>query len=372
MNITIVQGGLLPIPPVLGGSTEKVWFDLGKQFVVMGHNVTHISRKHENFPNSEIIDGVIHKRIKGYFSQKFTIFIIFFDFFYSLRAIRAIPNKCDIIISNNYWFPIVAFFLKKIIYVHVGRTPGIQFKFYQRANRFIVPSSATELALKKVIKLNYHSKIKIIPYAIPFDVNGKIDIASKDKTILYCGRIHPKKGIENIIKAINYLNIENWNVDIIGPWDIEYGGGGTKYYQHLKNLIQNKNINLLPPIFDQEKLMSCYKKASIFLYPSEDNGETFGVAPLEAMALGCVPIVSDLICFKDFIIQNQNGLIFNHNNKNSYLELAEMITTLINNNELRITLANKAIEVKKKHSLSEISNLLLKDFRLILNQSKQA
>jgi len=68
MNITIVQGGLLPIPPVLGGSTEKNWFDLGKQFVAMGHNVTHISRKYKNFPESEVIDGVIHKRIKGYFS----------------------------------------------------------------------------------------------------------------------------------------------------------------------------------------------------------------------------------------------------------------------------------------------------------------
>ena len=372
MNITIVQGGLLPIPPVLGGATEKIWFDLGKQFVIMGHDVTHISRKYKNFPDNEVIDGVAHKRIEGYFLNKSIFFIIFFDFFYALRALRTIPNNCDIIISNNYWFPIVAFFLKKIIYVQVGRTPGIQFKFYQRANRFIVPSSATELALKKVIKLNYHSKIKIIPHPIPFDVKDKIDIVSKDKTILYCGRIHPKKGIENIIKAINYLNIKNWKVDIIGPWDIEHGGGGTKYYQYLKNLIQNKNINLLPPIFDQEKLMSCYKKASIFLYPSEDNGETFGVAPLEAMALGCVPIVSDLICFKDFIIHNQNGLIFNHNNNNSYLELAEMITTLINNNELRITLANKAMEVKKTHSLSGISNLLLKDFKLILNKSKQA
>jgi hypothetical protein len=42
MNITIVQGGLLPIPPILGGATEKIWFDLGKQFVAMGHNATHI------------------------------------------------------------------------------------------------------------------------------------------------------------------------------------------------------------------------------------------------------------------------------------------------------------------------------------------
>jgi hypothetical protein len=32
-------------------------------------------KKYENFPNSEIIDGVIHMRIKGYFSKKTLFFI---------------------------------------------------------------------------------------------------------------------------------------------------------------------------------------------------------------------------------------------------------------------------------------------------------
>jgi hypothetical protein len=46
-----------------------------------------------------------------------------------------------------------------------------------------------------------------------------------------------------------------------------------------------------------------------------------------------------------------------------------MIAKLINNNNFRITLANKALEVKNTHSLSVISRLYIEDFKLLLNQS---
>lgn len=47
-----------------------------------------------------------------------------------------------------------------------------------------------------------------------------------------------------------------------------------------------------------------------------DNGETFGVAPLEALELGLATIVSDLDCFKDFISDGENGLVFDrHSNR---------------------------------------------------------
>ena len=54
-------------------------------------------------------------------------------------------------------------------------------------------------------------------------------------------------------------------------------------------------------------------QCDIYCYPSlADKGETFGVAPLEAMALGIPTIVSDLDCFKDFITDRVSGLIFDH------------------------------------------------------------
>jgi hypothetical protein len=40
MRITIVQGAFLPVPPVLGGAVEKIWFALGKEFASRGHGDT--------------------------------------------------------------------------------------------------------------------------------------------------------------------------------------------------------------------------------------------------------------------------------------------------------------------------------------------
>jgi hypothetical protein len=66
MRITIVLGAFFPIPPLLGGAVEKVWFALGQEFVRQGHEVVQISRRHRDLPKSEVIARVRHLRVKGY------------------------------------------------------------------------------------------------------------------------------------------------------------------------------------------------------------------------------------------------------------------------------------------------------------------
>ena len=66
MKITIVQGAFFPVPPVMGGAIEKVWFALGQEFARRGHSVVQISRAFPRFPRREAIAGVKHRRIRGY------------------------------------------------------------------------------------------------------------------------------------------------------------------------------------------------------------------------------------------------------------------------------------------------------------------
>ena len=66
MNITIVQGAFLPVPPLLGGAVEKSWFDLAPEFVRRGHRVTYLSRRFESLPDEEMRDGVQHFRVPGF------------------------------------------------------------------------------------------------------------------------------------------------------------------------------------------------------------------------------------------------------------------------------------------------------------------
>ena len=125
------------------------------------------------------------------------------------------------------------------------------------------------------------------------------------------------------------------------------------------------------PIFNTSLLNKEYAKASIFLYPSiAEKGETFGLAPLEAMAFGTVPIVSNLECFKDFIKQNKNGLIFNHSYKPE-VALANKIKILQDSKVLLKKLSVEAFKVNKSHSVEKIANLFLDDFKKIISNNNK-
>jgi glycosyltransferase involved in cell wall biosynthesis len=63
--------------------------------------------------------------------------------------------------------------------------------------------------------------------------------------------------------------------------------------------------------FETAVLEGEFRAARIFAYPSlATRGETFGLAPLEAMTHGCAVLVSDLGCFRDFISPNETAVVF--------------------------------------------------------------
>ena len=82
-------------------------------------------------------------------------------------------------------------------------------------------------------------------------------------------------------------------------------------------------------IFSPSLLAKEIRKGDIFCYPSIAGlGETFGVALLRQW-LRLVPIVSNLDCFKDFIVDNENGLVFDHTDVRCDELLANCFNALI-------------------------------------------
>ena len=106
MKIVIIQGAFLPIPPVLGGAVEKMWFILGKEFVKKGHQVTYFSRQYGPNREEEWSDGIHHKRIKGYDIPKSGIRLKWLDLLYSVRVKSLVPPDTDVIVTNTFWLPI--------------------------------------------------------------------------------------------------------------------------------------------------------------------------------------------------------------------------------------------------------------------------
>lgn len=367
MKITIVQGAFFPIPPSLGGAVEKMWYGLAKEFVNRGHEVTYISKSYKGYLNTESEGGINHFRVKGYKSPSSGIFLKILDLFYTLKAVRKIANNTDIIISNTFWLPLIlSSNQQKKCMIDVARMPKGQMKFYTKNARLRANSSPVAKAIREEINTEYFNKVVMIPNTLPFKNTNSIDFLKKEKIILYAGRIHPEKGLNILIKSFVSLDTTDWQLHLVGPYSTETGGGGDDYLQELKMLAKNSNVVFLEPIFDIEKLSEVYSRASIFVYPSiAEQGETFGVSPLEAMSWGCATIVSDLDCFKDFLVHNKNGLCFDHRSEKKVEILNHHLKDLINNPKLMRDLATAGLMVNETHSTEKLATEFLNEFESI-------
>ena len=86
------------------------------------------------------------------------------------------------------------------------------------------------------------------------------------------------------------------------------------------------------------------------------------------MAWGCVPIVSALECFQDFIHHQENGLIFNHRIDHPEVELAALLNSLVDNTGLTERLKVNCLKVRNTHSAKNIATQFLNDFSLLINK----
>jgi len=377
MRITIVQGAFLPVPPLRGGAIEKAFHSLAREFAKTGHKVTYVSRQCDGLPEQETENNnLTHTRIKGYDASGSLLKFKWQDLLYSIRARRILPIA-NILITHTFWLPILATKPQKhgATYVHVGRSPKGQMRFYKNAARLQTVSSPIAQAIQKEIPRNRQGQVKVLPYPLdPSFIETQLSENPRRKRILYTGRIHPEKGINLLIKS--FVNLPDflkgqWELKIIGPWKEEQGGAGSVYMENLRSLARGvENVHFQNPIFDQAKLIHEYDRAAIFVYPSlAEHGETFGLAALEAMSRGCLTLVSDLACFKDFINEGLNAFSFNHRADEPEQALSQKLNTIIQAYNTRNTVSKKAVATATVYSPQIVSKEFLKDFEAIIGIS---
>ena len=152
---------------------------------------------------------------------------------------------------------------------------------------------------------------------------------------------------------------------------VSAGGGGQAWLDERLAAPRAAGLPIewLGPEYDEAGLCRHYEEASIFVYPSlAEQGETFGLAPLEAMAFGAVPIVSALACFRDFISPGENGLVFDHRRQDAAALLAEQMVFLASQPERREAMAREARKVRETHHPSAIADAFLACFQDMLQQ----
>lgn len=362
MNITCVLGAFLPVPPLLGGAVERMWYALGLQFAGQGHRVTMISRRYADLPRENEADGIHHVRVGGFDTPARMGLRLAQDLIYSRRAAARVPHDSDVVITNSFWLPVVLpGKLARRAYVDVARMPKGQLRLYRHAARLRANSTPVAQAIRAELPSAQASCVTLVPNPLPFLPSGLASKSGKGG-LLYVGRVAEEKGLAILLKALRLLASPP-PLEIVGPWDIAAGGSGDEYLAELKRLAEGLDVSFRGAVWDAAQLNQIYRSAPIFVYPSiAEAGETFGLAPLEAMAWGSVPVVSDLECFKDFIVDGVNGLIFDHRRPEPEAGLASQLQRLLADPELTSTLSRRALEVRQTHSTEAIAAQFLADF----------
>ena len=191
-------------------------------------------------------------------------------------------------------------------------------------------------------------------------------------TLLFCGRLTDKKGPLVLLRAVNKIikgNKEvNLNLKIIGDGPLR---------SKIQEFISENNLSSYVEILGHIQhfsthLLNEYKNADIFILPSmvvKNNGkrqndkEGIPGTLVEAMSSG-LPTISTFHAGIPEVIKNgENGLLIN---ENDFIELAEKILLLINDNNLRKKLGKNAsnysrlldVKIKTKDLVKIYKNLL--------------
>jgi len=120
----------------------------------------------------------------------------------------------------------------------------------------------------------------------------------------FVGRLEKEKGVERIIKAFASLS-EHEKAKI----DVVHLVGEGKEDGHFKTMSKDTGI---PFIFhgslSRPEVFEIYKQSHVFLLPTAAS-EGFPKVIAEAMAFGCVPIVSNVSSIGQYIKHQEQGLL---------------------------------------------------------------
>lgn len=365
LRITIVQGAFFPVPPVRGGAVEKLWHGLAGEFARAGHEVTHVSRAVPELPGAGVAGGVRHVRVAGYDQPRGGLRLKWRDLLYTRRALRAAPAEADILVTNTFWAPLLAGRAQGAIYVSVERMPKGQMRLYRRAARLRACSEAVAAGIRREAP-GLAERVRVIPNPLPFTPGEAVDFAAKGEEIVFVGRIHPVKGVGLLLRAFAAAKARGrlgagWRLTLAGPADEARGGGGAAWWRGELARAGGADVTWLGAVYEEVVLNALYRGARVMAYPTTDaRGEAMPIAPLEAMAWGCVPVVSGLACFRDYIRAGENGVVFDHEASDPVEALAAALGEAARPETK--AWGEVAMAVRGSHALEVVAGRFLADF----------
>ena len=144
---------------------------------------------------------------------------------------------------------------------------------------------------KSIRKLGFKQPVAVIPNGIDIPESSNKSM-SKEKIVLFLGRLHPIKGLDLLLPAWKVIQSQfpEWQLHIVGVDDESYFNrvGYRRKMENLSESLRLKGVKFVGPLYGKSK-WKAYAEASIFVLPS--YSENFGMSVAEALASG-TPVVT--------------------------------------------------------------------------------
>lgn len=196
-----------------------------------------------------------------------------------IAYVRKISTIHDLaFLHNKSWYSWEFYYFYKFLIPKVARS----------SLQIVTGSDFSRKELISRLKLS-SGKITMIYNGVSLDLAESFDKSYAERFgtfVLAVSSFDKKKNFERLIKSFASIDNENMKLVIVGPENRIFSK------QNRKSIIEANERIVLTGFISDEQLVSLYRNAVAFVYPSLYEG--FGLPPLEAMVCGCPVIVSDV------------------------------------------------------------------------------
>ncbi|MFP4522114.1 MAG: glycosyltransferase family 4 protein [Fibrobacterota bacterium] len=141
------------------------------------------------------------------------------------------------------------------------------------------------------------------------DSRGGLGINTDDLVILTLGRLTPSKKMDfgPLFKTIKKVSMRTSKNIVF----ILAGSADKREELLIKNMLREygiEDITRLAVNFDNSLKKKLYAASDIYAAPVDNLQETFGLSVAEAMACGCVPVISDFNGYSELVEDGKTGI----------------------------------------------------------------
>jgi len=362
MRVLQVSDSYYPDP----GGVSEVLYHLSKALRYLGHEVVILTSSHPEAITDEFVNRVGWRiRLQANKSEVIWTFSPFLPF--EVRDFMK-ENSFDIVHSHGPFgpnLPFLALFFSNAINVATFHTAFTGFNYYKLA-KFVFMGISKKIngsicvSKKAFYEISPHfprGNYKIIPNGVDtkrFNPEGeKIKEFSDYPTILFLGRLDPRKGLPILIKALPEIKkeISDIKLIIVGrgklPEDIPVSVKDSIIF---KGEVSNEMV----PVY--------YRSVDLYCSPAI-GGETFGIVLLEAMASGTPVIASDIEGYREVI--PTKDMLFR---KGNHRALASKIIFLLRNDLIRNKIREIGLNTARKYDWVSIAKMTESFYKELLTK----